>query len=98
MIYTAEKSLKDNEGKISDEIKAGVNEKVTALKAVKDGTDKEAIMKATTELSTEMQKIGEYMAKNAPQSAPNAGNDSTTEGPVRDANFEEKKDGEAPKA
>jgi molecular chaperone DnaK len=106
MLYTAEKSLKDNEGKIGDEIKAGVNEKINALKAVKDGSDKEAIMKATTDLSTEMQKIGEYMAKNAPQGSPTSDTGAAsasdtnagTEGPVRDADFEEKKDNDTPKA
>lgn len=65
MIYTAEKSLKDTEGKITDEIKNAVNAKIEDLKKVKDGTDIEAIKKATTDLSTEMQKIGEHMSKNS---------------------------------
>ncbi|MFN4181078.1 MAG: molecular chaperone DnaK [Candidatus Paceibacteria bacterium] len=61
--YTAEKALKENEDKLSAEIKDGVNAKITALKGVKDGTDGEAIKKATEELSNEMQKIGEAVAK-----------------------------------
>ncbi|PIR47168.1 MAG: molecular chaperone DnaK [Candidatus Vogelbacteria bacterium CG10_big_fil_rev_8_21_14_0_10_45_14] len=64
IISTAERALKDAEGKITDEIKSGVNSKIEALNRVKDGADTEAIKKASEELSTEMQKIGEYMAKN----------------------------------
>ncbi len=62
-IHTAEKSVKENEGKISDEIKNDVNEKVEALKKVKDGEDLEVIKKANEELSTSMQKIGEEVMK-----------------------------------
>jgi molecular chaperone DnaK len=60
-VYTAEKALKDNEAKIPAEVKDGVNAKITALREVKDGTDTEAIKKATQELSGEMSKIGEAM-------------------------------------
>ncbi len=63
LIYTAEKSIKDAGDKISGEIKSGVEAKVTALRGVKDGTDSAAIKKATEDLSTEMQKIGEAMMK-----------------------------------
>ncbi|MFA5841527.1 MAG: molecular chaperone DnaK [Candidatus Paceibacterota bacterium] len=66
IIYTAEKALKDAEGKIGDDIKTAVTEKVEALKKVKDGQDIDAIKKATEELSQTMQKIGEAMAKQAP--------------------------------
>ena len=67
IIYTAEKALKDNDDKIPVEIKDSVNEKITALRGVKDGTDVEAIKKATEELSGEMSKIGEAIAKATPQ-------------------------------
>jgi molecular chaperone DnaK len=105
--YTAEKALKENEAKISEDLKKGVNDKISALKAVKDGTDMEAVKKATEELSTEMSKIGEAMAKANPN--PGAGdNPSASSGPtapeeqgpeVRDAEFKEgdKPEGEAPK-
>jgi molecular chaperone DnaK len=97
MIYTAEKSLKDNADKITEEIKKGVEEKVEELKKVKDGTDMEVIKKASTELSTEMSKIGEHMAKQATEAQPaqategEAPKDET----VRDAEFKEepKEDG-----
>jgi molecular chaperone DnaK len=63
MVYTAEKALKDAEGKITDEIKTGVNSKIEELKKVKDSEDVDLIKKATDELSKEMQKIGESMQK-----------------------------------
>ncbi|MFA5000944.1 MAG: molecular chaperone DnaK [Candidatus Paceibacterota bacterium] len=105
LIYTAEKSLKDADGvpegekKIPEEIKRGVEDKITALKGVKDGEDIEAIKTATSALSTEMSKIGEAMMKNAnpadganpnPASADapagdNPSDTSTGEGNVRDA-------------
>ncbi len=63
MIYTAEKSLRDQGDKIPADIKADVEAKVTELKKVKDGTDVAGIKKATEELSSAMQHIGEAMAK-----------------------------------
>ncbi len=62
-LYTAEKSLKDYEDKIPQDIKDSINTKITNLKNVKDGTDPEAIKKATEELSAEMSKIGEIISK-----------------------------------
>ncbi len=63
-IYIAEKALKDNEGKITDEIKKGVEEKVSEVKSVKDKEDVSAIKSATEALSKEISKIGEHMQKN----------------------------------
>jgi len=62
LIYTAEKSLKDVPN-VSEDIKTGVNGKIEALKKMKDGSDLDAIKTATSELSTELSKIGEYMNK-----------------------------------
>jgi len=91
IIYTAEKALKDNDAKIPAELKAGVNEKISALKAVKDGTDGDAIKKTTEELSLEMSKIGEAMAKSSPASEGQEGNPTPEEQPaeVKDAEFKE---------
>ena len=90
IIYTAEKALKDAEGKISEDIKKSVNEKIEALRKTKDGDDIEQIKKATDELSTEMQKIGSEMAKHAqetPAQGAQASESGTTEGQTRDADF-----------
>ena len=70
LIYTAEKALKDAEGKIGDDVKTSVQSKSDELKKVKDGTDIQTIKTATEELSKEMQKIGEAMAKAQPQQQP----------------------------
>jgi len=97
IIYTAEKALKDNEAKIPQDVKDGVNQKIAALKSVKDGVDGEAIKKATEELSTEMSKIGEALAKTNPStsSGPSAPEEQPAE--VKDAEFKEKKEGEGDK-
>jgi molecular chaperone DnaK len=97
IIYTAEKALKDNENKIPVEVKDSVNAKITALRNVKDGTDGEAIKKATEELSSEMSKIGEAInkASGTNPSASSGPSASEEQGPeVKDAEFKEKKDGE----
>jgi molecular chaperone DnaK len=89
IIYTAEKALKDNEAKIPAELKDGVNAKITALRGVKDGADGEAIKKATEELSAEMSKIGEAMAKaGATPQSPKTPEEQNPE--VHDAEFKEK--------
>ncbi len=95
MIYTAEKALKDNKDKVPAEIVRSVEDKITALKSAKNGTDMGAIKTASEALSNEMQKIGEAMSKagqTAPgaQSAPNQGEEKKDE-KVRDADYEEKK-------
>ncbi|MCA9364104.1 molecular chaperone DnaK [Candidatus Kaiserbacteria bacterium] len=92
MIYTAEKALTDHKDKVSAEIRGGVEEKITALKAAKDRDDLEAIKTASSELSTEMQKIGAAMQGDG-QVTPNGTNASEaphTEDVVRDAEVEEK--------
>lgn len=90
IIYSAEKSLSDAADKISPEVKSGVEEKITALRGVKDGTDIEAITKATTELSNEMQKIGEAMAKNQEAEQPIQEDAETkSEENIRDAETKE---------
>ncbi len=100
IIYTAEKALKDAEGKISDGVKDGVNGKITALRGLKDGTDFDAIKKATDELSSEMSKIGEELTKSSPASdAGGTPPESAGGGQTRDADFkEEPPKGEEPKA
>lgn len=68
-IYTAEKALKDAEGKISDDTKKTVQEKIDALKKVQDSGSQSEIESAANALSEAMQKIGEEMAK-ATEEAP----------------------------
>ncbi len=102
ILYTAEKAVKDNEAKLDAAIKDGVNAKITALRGLKDGTDAEAIKKATEELSSEMSKIGEAMAKSSPESAGGGQGNTTPEEQNPEVKDAEARDippeGEAPKA
>lgn len=98
LIYTAEKSLKDAGDKVPADIKTNVETKITDLRKVKEGTDIAAIKSATETLSTELQKIGEAMAKSNSQATsdnsqgnanPNSVDNNGEEGNVRDAEFKE---------
>ena len=96
LIYTAEKSLKDYGDKVGDEIKKEVEEKVAALKEVKDKEDLNAIKSNTEALSTSVQKIGEAMSKstgNTDSQSAAEGAQPVEENTVRDA--EEVKDDKA---
>ena len=84
LIYTAEKSLRDHADKIDETTKTEINQKIAALKEIKDKDEKTAIETATQDLSTSLQKIGEILQKasseNKTQEAPKEGEES-----VRDA-------------
>ncbi|MDQ1282010.1 MAG: molecular chaperone DnaK [Patescibacteria group bacterium] len=93
LIHTAEKALKDAEGKISDEIKNEVTEKRINLTSVKNSTEStlEQIQKASEDLSQAMMKIGEAMKTANDQAAPES--NPTPENPT-----EEKPNTENPQA
>lgn len=101
MVYTTEKMVKDAGDKVSADDKKTVEEKVEALKKVKDSDDVEAIKKAGDELSTIAQKIGAamYQAEQAAGATGGAsGEQSAPEQGAQDATFTEKKeDGEEKK-
>ncbi len=71
VIYTAEKALQEHGAKIPEDIKTSVTGAVAKLKEVKEAGDSAGIQSATQALSTEMQKIGQYMSQ--PQSGANPG-------------------------
>ncbi|MFA5962369.1 MAG: molecular chaperone DnaK [Parcubacteria group bacterium] len=91
LVYTTEKALRDAGDKITADEKKPVEEKIEALKKVKDGDDSEAIKKATEELSQEAQKIGEKLYKAASAEA------TAGQGPQATPGGEQPKEGEAPK-
>ena len=111
LVYSTEKALRDAGDKITADEKKPVEEKIEALKKVKDGDDSEAIKKATEELSQEAQKIGEklYKAAQAADSAKAttaegspAGNEGpssaeATAGDVKDAETKDEPKSEEPK-
>ena len=95
LIYTAEKSLRDAGDKVPTELRASIENKITDAKTASKGEDMEQIKKTTTELSTELQKIGEILNKQAQQQQTQTSPEGpASEGPVRDADFEEKKSDE----
>lgn len=65
LIFTAEKSLKDMEGKIEETDKKEVEEAIEELKKVKDTDAKEEIESKTKDLSEKISKIGEKMYSSA---------------------------------
>jgi len=98
MIYTAEKALKDAADRVNEDTKKGIEEKVASLKEVSGKDDLDAIKAASEALSTEMQKIGEILQKQAQEEAPDASQEANTaqdsspdteNGPITDAEVED---------
>lgn len=94
LIYTSEKALKDAGEKVPADLKKSIEEKMGALKTAKDGEEITVIKSATESLSTELQKIGQYMQQTPPntngnnQGGENKGQGG--EGDIKDAEFKEK--------
>lgn len=91
LVYTSEKAVRDAGDKLDAGIKKDIESKVEAVKKVKDGDNVAAITKATGELSTAAQKIGEAAYK---QAQPAAGEQKPSEDKkdnVQDAEFKEVK-------
>lgn len=98
-IYMAEKSIKENEDKLSDDVKKSVQEKIDTAKAELAKEKSEDLKKVSDELMTEMQKIGEELQKNASTEKPKEGSDDgvkdaeeVKEEDKKDNSEEEKKD------
>jgi len=58
LAYTAEKTLRDQKDKIPADLNQEVEGKIAAVRSALQGTDVEAVRRATQELSEAMQKIG----------------------------------------
>ena len=89
--YTTEKAIKDAGDKLTTEEKQPVEDAITELNKVKNGDDLEAIKKATEELSTKAQAIGQklYAASQAEASSANATEgQGTAEDGAKDAEVE----------
>jgi molecular chaperone DnaK len=82
MVYTTEKMLKDMGDKMKPEDKTALEEKVAALKAVKDGGDAEAVKKAADELTQLAQKIGTELYQKEAAEAPKAEEKKDDQGPI----------------
>ena len=65
LVYTTEKSLKEHESKISEDDRKGVEEAISELKGVMDGSDTDTIKAKTDELSKRWSAIAEALYKAA---------------------------------
>ena len=96
LIFMTEKAVKDAGDKVDSATKKTINEKVEALKKVKDSDNVEYIKKATEELSQASKKIGEILNKQASEQAsktnPEQANEKKPEPDVVKGTAEEKKE------
>jgi molecular chaperone DnaK len=65
LIYATEKSIKDLGDKVDAGLKSEIEGKIAALRKLMEGSDTEAIKKATDELSTASHKLAEDLYKHA---------------------------------
>ena len=70
LAYTAEKTLREQKDKISDELNQEVESKVQAVRSALQGTDIEALRQATQELNEAMQKVGAPVYQQQPPPPP----------------------------
>jgi len=92
LIYTTEKTLRDAGDKVKEDDKKDVNEKVEALKKVKDSDNLEEIKKASDNLGQAIQKVGARMYQQAQATAnKQADKKDAGEKKVEDAEFVNKK-------
>jgi molecular chaperone DnaK len=85
LIFQTEKVLREAGDKVSETVRKEVQEKVEALKKVKDGDDIEAIKKAVADLNQTIQKVGAEMYKAAQEK-------SASEQPSGQTSAEDKKE------
>ena len=73
MAYTAEKTLREHKEKIPSDLNQEVESKVAAVRSALQGTDTDAIRRATQELSDTMQKVGTTIYQQQPPPPPGGG-------------------------
>ncbi len=89
VIHSTEKTLKEAGDKVKREDKKDVEEKLEAVKKVKDGTDKAVLQKTLEELSQAIQKVGAAMYQKTDAPVDKKGEDKkegAVEGEVVDKN------------
>jgi len=97
VVYQTEKLLSENKDKLPEDLTREVEEKLKAVKDVKDGDDADAIKSALDALNETAQKLGQHMyQQNQGQTQGSAeaqpeGETKTEDGPV-EADYEEVKD------
>ncbi len=76
MVYTAEKSLKEHDNAIPEDVKTEINDKIKAVNEAKGKDDRAIIATAVEGLTTSLQKIGEVMQKAAEDAQKSGGSET----------------------
>jgi len=93
LAYTAEKTLREQKDKIPSDLNQEAENKVAAVRSALQGTDIEAVRRATQELNEVMQKIGTAIYQQQPPPPPpggeppqgkEGGDEGTVEGEFRE--------------
>jgi molecular chaperone DnaK len=97
MVYQTEKLIKENDGKLPEDVKTTVQADVDALKTALAGEDIDAIKAANETLNESAMKLGEAIYAAASAEEPTEGEEATTNEDVVDAEVldeeEDKKNG-----
>ena len=70
LAYTAEKTLREQKDKIPSDLNQEVEDKVKAVRSTLQGTDMDAVRRATQELNETMQKVGATIYQQQPPPPP----------------------------
>ncbi|GAJ18330.1 unnamed protein product, partial [marine sediment metagenome] len=70
LAYTAEKTLREQKDKIPSDLNQEVEDKVKAVRSTLQGTDMDAVRRATQELNETMQKVGAAIYQQQPPPPP----------------------------
>lgn len=89
LVYSTEKTLKENGEKVSEDVKKQVEEKLEALKKVKDGDNLEEIKTAFDALGEVIQKVGSELYKQPEAGAEQPAGEEKKDENVQDAEFKE---------
>ena len=92
LAYTAEKTLREQKDKIPSDLNQEVEDKVKAVRSTLQGTDMDAVRRATQELNETMQKVGATIYQQQPPPPPGGepppgkegGEEGTVEGEFRE--------------
>lgn len=93
LIYSTEKSLKDNSDKLDDATKAEIEKSISEANEVKDGDDLEAILAKKEALNLAAQKIGQavYAKQTGEPEVETKDDESTVDADFKDKKEEEEK-------
>lgn len=79
LVYTTEKTLKENSDKIPEELKKEVEEKIASVRSALQGQDNEILKKSVQELTEATQKIGASVYKQPGQENQETGSSQGSE-------------------